>query len=199
MDGTTNHISSVPYDGAGNQLSWGSYSYQWDAFGMMTRMQGAGNDNTHLYTADDERLWTIDFVLGGGEAGATQTFRLRDSDAKVLREYRLLGTNVAGHWSQVKDYVYREGDHLLASVSPTAGTAHYTLDHLGTPRLATNATGGYVSDHHYYAYGEELNPSTSEVKKFTGHERDFNEAGQGTADDLDYMHARYESPMTGGF
>ena len=75
MDGTTNHISSVPYDGAGNQLSWGSYSYQWDAFGMMTRMQGAGNDNTHLYTADDERLWTIDFVLGGSEAGATQTFR----------------------------------------------------------------------------------------------------------------------------
>ena len=37
------------------------------------------------------------------------------------------------------------------------------------------------------------------MKKFTGHERDFNEAGQGTADDLDYMHARYESSVTGRF
>ena len=76
----------------------------------------------------------------------------------MLREYRLLGTNVAGHWSRVKDYVYREGDHLLASVSPSAGAVHYTLDHLGTPRLVTNSTGGILSDHHYYAYGEELQP-----------------------------------------
>jgi RHS repeat-associated protein len=33
--------------------------------------------------------------------------------------------------------------------------------------------------------------------KFTGHERDLNQPGQ--ADDLDYMHARYHSPMAGRF
>ena len=34
--------------------------------------------------------------------------------------------------------------------------------------------------------------------KFTGHERDLASAA-GTGDDLDYMHARHESPVTGRF
>ena len=46
--GLTNRLSGVQYDGAGNQTSWGGYTYQYDAFGMMTRMLGAGNDNTYL-------------------------------------------------------------------------------------------------------------------------------------------------------
>jgi len=52
--------------------------------------------------------------------------------------------------------------------------------------------------HSYFPFGEELFPDgDTERMKFTGHERDLNRAGQG--DDLDYMHARYCSPMLGRF
>lgn len=196
--GLTNHLSAAAYDGAGNQTSWGPYTYAYDAFGMMTRMRGNGNDNTHVYTAADERLWTVDYD-GASIAGNVETFLLRDLDGKPLREYKLLGGDAVGHWSRSRDYIYRDAGHLLASIAPGNAVSHYTLDHLGSPRLVTNNTGGYVSDHHYFAYGEELSPSTLEVLKFTGHERDFNESGQGTTDDLDYMHARYYSPVTGRF
>jgi RHS repeat-associated protein len=54
--------------------------------------------------------------------------------------------------------------------------------------------------HVYWPYGEELTSATQDAErmKFTGHERDLNGAG-GTGDDLDYMHARFCSPVTGRF
>ena len=35
----------------------------------------------------------------------------------------------------------------------------YHLDHLGTPRAITSATGGLVSIANYFPFGEELNSS----------------------------------------
>jgi len=72
------------------------------------------------------------------------------------------------------------------------------LDHLGTPLLITNPQGGSEALHSYFPFGEELFPDRdTERMKFTGHERDLNRAGQ--VDDLDYMHARYCSPLIGRF
>jgi RHS repeat-associated protein len=57
-----------------------------------------------------------------------------------------------------------------------------------------------VAYHVYYPYGEEATAfnQDGERLKFTGHERDLASAA-GAGDDLDYMHARHESPIAGRF
>jgi len=79
----------------------------------------------------------------------------------------------------------------------------YHLDHLGSPRIITNESGGILRDnhgvevgrHHYMPFGEELpliDQASSNTRQFTGHERDA-ESG------LDYMLARYHSSSLGRF
>jgi RHS repeat-associated protein len=72
-------------------------------------------------------------------------------------------------------------------------------DHLGTPRVIRDAQGGLVA-HHYTPFGEEYSPANGDGTrmKFTGHERDANHPTS-TADDLDYMHARFYNPLLGRF
>ncbi|MGD2114444.1 MAG: RHS repeat-associated core domain-containing protein, partial [Acidobacteriota bacterium] len=132
-----------------------------------------------------------------------ETYTLRDLDASPLRQYRVDGGNGAGHWSIHRDYVWR-GATLLAAVRNVGlqvvpETTHFLHpDHLGSPRLITDETGNTVAQHVYFPFGEEATPpSTDEVLKFTGHERD--PLGAGTTDDLDYIHARYYSPHLGRF
>ncbi|MCP4545796.1 MAG: hypothetical protein GY835_04935, partial [bacterium] len=101
-------------------------------------------------------------------------------------------------WTIEKDYIYR-GGMLLAAETPE-GRRHFHLDHLGTPRLITDGSGNQVAYHVYYPFGEEATDpfQDQERMKFTGHERDFGNPA-GTGDDLDYMHARFCSPLTGRF
>ncbi|HEV7923394.1 MAG TPA: RHS repeat-associated core domain-containing protein [Thermoanaerobaculia bacterium] len=101
-------------------------------------------------------------------------------------------------WSVERDYVYRDG-LLLAALKPT-GVEHYSLDHLGTPRLITDGVGHRIGYHVYWPFGEEWTAGgvqEASPLKFTGHERDADPAG-GTAP-LDYMHARYYAATWGRF
>ena len=140
----------------------------------------------YLYTADDERAWSY-------KTDNTSLWTLRSPDAKVLREYSTNGT-----WSVEADSIYRNG--LLLATETPQGTRHLHLDHLGTPRLISDTFGHQNAYHVYYPYGEEATAFNQDTvrEKFTGHERDLgNPAGAG--DDLDYMHARFCSPLTGRF
>ena len=119
-------------------------------------------------------------------------------DGKVLRDF----TNTTGAWSVAEDYLYRDGQ-LFAGYLGTGQRRHFALDHLGTVRLATNTAGTPTDYHVYYPFGEEATPfdSNADHMQFTGHERDLNAqtGANPSADDLDYMHARHESPVTGRF
>lgn len=188
---TTNRLTgTVTYDAAGNLTSWNGNLYDVDAFGMMSRYRPAGQtvEHVHLYTADDERVWTF-------TSGNTSRWTLRDLDGRVLREF---GNN-AGSWSVQKDYVFR-GSSLVAAVQSNGQTYHLHPDHLGTPRLITDAAKAKVAYHVYYPYGEELSPINQDAErlKFTGHERDLG-VSTSNADDLDYMHARFYNPRLGRF
>ena len=195
MVGSTNHISGVGYDDAGDQTSWGPYAYGYDAFNMMQTYTGGGIDKLFLYTADDERYWTLDYSLDPDHP--QETFTLRDLDGQVLRQYRT-ANGTPGPWQWAEDYVYRDGKLLSAAVPGEPGPRQFHLDHLGTPRLATDSNGGGLGLHTYFPFGEELIPHDDpEQMRFTGHQRDI--SFPGTADDLDYMHARYGSPPTGRF
>jgi RHS repeat-associated protein len=203
IDSNTNHLTTingaaVTYDEAGNIKTIPATSgnpsatYSYDGTGMMTEAAVGSDVRQFLYTADDERIAV--------KQGTSWIWTVRDLSGKVLREFTSLesGPNLAmTHWQWAKDYVWRDG-LLLATLTPS-GTLHYHLDHLGTPRLVTDANGVKMAEHAYYPFGaENLTPheTPEEAMKFTGHERDT-VAGDGHT--LDYMHARYGNASLGRF
>jgi RHS repeat-associated protein len=185
---TTNRLGGENYDQAGNQLTSAGFSYGYDSLNMLKSAAG----KRYIYTPSEELVWAID----DSASPTIETLTLRGLDGKVLREYQLVGGNAVGNWTWTKDYIYR-GNQLLASESPS-GRLHYTLDHLGSPRLITNNSAQRVAFHQYFPFGEEATSSfqDSEKAKFTGHERETYFSG---APDLDYMHARFYSLYYGKF
>jgi RHS repeat-associated protein len=185
----TNRLSGAAvYDAAGNLTNWNGATYTYDHFNQMTQMVSGSESWAYLYTADDERIWSYD------TARNISHWTVRDLGGKVLRDY----LNNAGRWSVGTDYLYRDG--LLLAAETQTGQRHFHLDHLGTPRLVTRGSGDRVAYHVYYPFGEEATAFNQDTErmKFTGHERDL-ASPAGAGDDLDYMHARHESPVTGRF
>ncbi|MGH9381511.1 MAG: hypothetical protein ACRD2Z_12965, partial [Thermoanaerobaculia bacterium] len=118
-------MTQSPYQG---QLAY-------DSQDALVRMGAAGDNAWRLfvYTADGERVWTI--------VGELQIVHVRGLDNEVLRTYtRSMPAGAWGtSWDWGGDTVWR-GSQRLAQVG-AANTTHYHLDHLGTPRLRTNASG----------------------------------------------------------
>jgi RHS repeat-associated protein len=143
----------------------------------------------YAYTADDERLFALDVSTG------TTHWTLRGFDNKVLRDFRQNGSA----WSVERDYVYRDG-LLLVALKSGGAVEHYSLDHLGSPRLVTDAAGHKIGYHVYWPFGEEWSPGIAQdgsPLQFTGHERDADPSGANAP--LDYMHARYYGAGWGRF
>jgi RHS repeat-associated protein len=192
VDASTNHLVDAGYDASGNVVSSGSRRYHYDALGMLNTVS-VGSDVkpriVYAYTADDERLFAFDV------AANTTHWTLRGLDNKVLRDFKQEG----GVWSVERDYVYRDG-FLLAAIKSAGAVEHYTLDHLGTPRLITDGAGNKIGYHAYWPFGEEWtsgNVQEGLALKFTGHERDADPTGGAVP--LDYMHARYYQAAWGRF
>ena len=167
-------------------MYWNRNSFSWGPQRKMQRDFGTRESHTRLQTADDERISDRDALKNA------TTLTVRGLDGKVLRSWVKSGSAVA--W--VKDYVYAGGS-LLASVAadPDEGTRSFALDHLGTPRLVTNACKTVVAQHAYYPFGMEATSSSQDAEpmKFTGQERDLM-ATSAQTDDLDNMHARSYNP-----
>ncbi|MCA9729289.1 MAG: RHS repeat-associated core domain-containing protein, partial [Candidatus Eisenbacteria bacterium] len=209
-DSGTNRLvsgSGTAYDSRGNLISRPGYTFVYDALDRLVRREAAGEPRKYhfLYTADDERILTFVEELPG--SGGTNQFRwtLRDLGGTVLRDY----VSVAGEAALCvqEDYVFR-GSSLLGareySCDPDIPLPpqdfHYTLDHLGTPRLATVGSGVVSEERKYFPFGEEAKPASpyGPRLRFTGHERDVFDL-EGAQDDLDYMHARFYQALTGRF
>lgn len=110
---------------------------------------------------------------------------------------------VAGHEAHRRTtrYAYRDG-RLLLSLDSDSGFHDCGLDHLGSVRVSTDDVFGTIAARHtYFPFGQEATSvaQDDEVMKFTGHERDLQSTPGDTADDLDYMHARFRSPLTARF
>ncbi len=193
---STNRLSVATYDLAGSMTSWAGRQRYYDPLNHLQHFEDASQEWFYAYTADEERLWALHWT--GSSSTKKQTFSLRGLDGQLLREWELVGAAVSTNMTWEKDYI--RGPGLLASEAPSPeGITHFHRDHLGTPRLLTDASGSQKTQHTYYAYGEEGTDyqADTEKLKFTGHERDVN--GTGTFDDQDYMHARYYSPHLGRF
>lgn len=203
---TTNRLTALgaQYDAAGNLTEWQPPNspqprrYDYDALNtlMMERVAVSGGEDyvAHIYTADDERYWSFrGGVLGQGES----RYSLRDLDGRVLREF---SETTGGVWS-ARDYVYRDG-HLVASHDTSMfETHHYSLDHLGTPRIVTNDDAEKIAEHTYFPFGAEYTdnmPSDGRLH-FTGHEQRDADLRNESRGELDYMHARFYSSAGGRF
>ncbi len=195
----------VQYDRRGNLLHYGDDIYAWDELDQLTTKDFP--QHTYVYTADDERIWTIEIQPG---QPSKERLTLRGLDPcffrKVLRNWEITGGNNPAGWSWKKDYIHRGGAHLAAEVSDVPFSdpdriEHFFVDHLGSIGATTNKLGHIVDSHRYHAFGQEPPDSGQfkpEAMRFTGHERDQNQ-GNNTVDDLDYMHARYYAPHLGRF
>jgi RHS repeat-associated protein len=195
INGFSNRLASVStgsasapigYDGAGNFVSYLGATYEYDALNVMRRSVTGGVTRSYIYTANDERIGTIEQT---GPAIRSE-WTLRDIGGQVLRRY---SKESNGNWKWQEDYIYRGSQMLAAELPGSPKTLHFHLDHLGTPRLITGNGGSEISRHNYRPFGEEIVPSAAarEKKQFTGHERD--------SESLDYMHARFYAPLMGRF
>jgi RHS repeat-associated protein len=153
-----------------------------------------------MYDADDERVWSFQTPVNG--LSRFDRWTLRGLDGKVRRTFELYGYAWGNAWGGSnlwEDQTYRDGT-LLASYRSNGQQRHMDVDHLGTPRLITNYGSNQNAYHVYLPYGVEATYFAQDVErmKFTGHERDLADPSS-PADDLDYMHARHYSMITGRF
>ncbi len=149
-----------------------------------------GETDVYRYDGDGNRV-RKNFAAG-------EKVRMVYSGSQLIAEYDL------SNGSLKKEYVYG-AKGLIATIEPANGTQYTTADHLGSPRVITNASAAIVSRHDYMPFGEEIGAgigsrttgmgfSVAEGlrQKFTLKERD-NETG------LDYFLARYYSSAQGRF
>ena len=186
-----NRITGSSYDSAGNLLNDGLHAYTYDAENKIAKVD---NVSAYKYDGEGQRVRklvgeNLRFVYGIG--------------GQLIAEFS--GSN----GSLQKEYI-DGASGLLATIEPTAvnsnGTRYTTPDHLGSPRVVTNASASVISRHDYMPFGEELGsgvggratgmgfPGTADgiSQKFTSKERDI-ETG------LDYFGARYYASAQGRF
>lgn len=180
--------SGYVYDAAGNLTNDGTQSFAYDAENKIKSVNGVSD--VYRYDGDGNRI-RKNFASG-------EKVRMVYSGGQLIAEYDLTNGSLK------KEYIYA-AKGLLATVEPGTGTRYTTSDHLGSPRVVTNASGGVVSRHDYMPFGEELGSGVGGRttgmgfivndgvrQKFTQKERDI-EIG------VDYFDARYYSSTQGRF
>ncbi|MEM7052740.1 MAG: RHS repeat-associated core domain-containing protein [Acidobacteriota bacterium] len=196
MNRPKNQLSAAVYDGRGNLLRWGTEGYRWDELNSLVQRNFPAE--TYIYDAEDRRVMSLR-MAGTQIAGLHETYSLRDLDGKVLTLYRTVGGS-GGAWDWDRDYVHDDQGRMMFVHTDEAAPRNqhfFALDHLGSPLITTDAQGAFMEQALYWGFGEDAGSTTTDVRRFTGHERDPGRPG--SLDDLDYMLARYYSPWTGRF
>ena len=196
VTGTTNHYTSVTYDAAGNVVQDSDHRlFSYDAFNRTKTAEASGRQFRFLYGPDEERVAIVERVPVSGVTRNRTTWTLRGFGRELLSTWKDDSTTGTRIWTWTEDEI-RRGGSLLASVNPTR-TLHYSLDHLGSPRVVTDGTGALVGYQTFAPFGQGGSSDGGSLQ-FTGHERDRTTAGA-NADLPDYMHARYYSAQWGRF
>jgi RHS repeat-associated protein len=187
---TANRITNTgyTYDAAGNLTNDGTQSFGYDAENKIKTVNGVSD--IYRYDGDGNRI-RKNFTNG-------EKIRMIYRAGQLVAEYDLTTGSLT------KEYIYG-AKGLVATIEPGTGPRYATSDHLGSPRVITNASAGVVSRHDYMPFGEELcsgvGGRTTGMgfcandgvrQKFTAYERDI-ETG------LDFSKARSYSSSHGRF
>ena len=194
--GTTNHYAAATYDAAGNVLTDVDHrTFAYDAFNRTKSTSASGREFRFIYGPDEERIAIVERVTNAGVTRNRTTWTLRGFGGELLSSWKDDATSGIRVWTWTEDEI-RRGSLLLASVNPTR-TLHYSLDHLGSPRVITDANGNLIGHQTFAPFGRG-GTSDGGSLQFTGHERD-RATIEGNADLPDYMHARYYNAQWGRF
>jgi len=128
---------------------------------MRSLISNTDQARVFLYDASDERIALFECVTGAGQSacagsGEDVLWTVRDLDGKVLRVWDQRFQ--ANGWTWVEDNIFRDGQPLATLLSDGNGNddpRHLHLDHLGTPRQITDATGTQVAFHRCFPFAEE--------------------------------------------
>lgn len=170
------NAAGYDYDPAGNLIVKPGFGYAYDAENRMTSADTGQPMGASAYSYDGDGR-RVKKVTGSGSA---VTVFVYDVQGRIVAEY--------------------------ASAPPQQnGTQYLTSDHLGTPRVVTDADGAVRARRDFLPFGEEVGQYVGGRdavagysadgglrQKFTGKERDV-ETG------LDYFLARYYSSAQGRF
>ena len=178
----SNRLSGSTYDNRGNLLTInngnGNEIYTYDGLDRMLTYQQSTNIWKYAYAGGGER------VVKTSPSGTEAYYILRDEKSGVATE--LQNTVVS------RDNIYLGGLLVATYQSCTAngvpGWQYYSSDHLGTPRLVTDAAGATLDLRKYWPYGDEAQatlPTSPQRIRFAGMERETNESGNRY-----YAHAR---------
>lgn len=174
-------VQGSTYDAVGNQLGIGSgsFAFTYDAENRQTNSTQTiqGVATTTAYGYDGEGRRVQKAILGA----ATTTY-VYDALGQLIAEYGSTGA------------------------AATCTPCYVSVDHLGSTRMLTNASGTVVERHDFLPFGEEIpngiagrgaqwgiaEVSANLHQKFSGKERD-------SETNLDYFGARYFSGAQGRF
>jgi RHS repeat-associated protein len=215
-DAANTALKLADFSGANNRITRAGYAY--DAAGNLTAEPGkvyAYNAENRLITATVAGVGTNQYLSDGNGrrvkkiVGSLATRFEYGAGGELIAEWNDANTGKVVQ----KDYFYKGGGVLATAKAVPNGGFEYnyaTADHLGTPRAWTNDSGALITGgrHDYLPFGEELfagygtrtsgqgyaanTQADGQRNQFGSQERD-SEIG------LDYVHARYYSPVQGRF
>ncbi len=178
IDLTKNRLIGYVFDNAGNTTTdAGGQTFIYDAENKQVQVSDTqGIVGQYFYDGDGKRIKK--YVPATGET----TIFVYDATGKLVAEYS-----------------------TIVEPASTAKVAYLTNDHLGSPRITTDAIGQTISRHDFRPFGEEIASGTGGRttaqgyggqdnirQKFTGYERDIES-------ELDFAQARYHSSNLGRF
>ena len=195
--GTTNHYVGSSYDAAGNVTADEARTFTYDAFNMTTRAVVNGRDYRYLYTAGDERIGVVERVTSTDMVTRNRiTWTVRGFDEQLLSVWKDQSATGNGTLEWTNDEIWR-GALLFGENTPN-GKRHFSLDHLGSVRVVTDASGDLVGLQSFDPFGAG-GSSNGGPLQYTGHERDAALYGRGDGTIPDYLHARSMETMVGRF
>jgi RHS repeat-associated protein len=178
-----NKLTGYTFDAAGNtKLDAQNRRFFYDAENKLTKVITVDGNETQIARIGE---YSYD--------GDGKRVKKRAYENDVLKEETIFVYDAAGK-------LIGEYSNEVAS-QQEAKVAYLTNDHLGSPRINTDANGAVTSRHDYHPFGEEIaSPKRVAIgyaddtvrKQFTGYERD-------DETDLDYAQARMYNSKHGRF
>ena len=198
-----NQISSptgYSYDGDGNMTADNSFTYTYDAENRIRSADVGGTYYCYIYDGNGLRVEKATASSSACSSATAYELYWRNTAGNTIAETDGSGSTTNSSYTE---YIFFEGRRIAQS-NPSSGVVnYYFVDHLGSTRVVTSATGSACWEADYYPYGQEKTPAgfsdtCSTHYKFTGYERDpETDPGNGTGND--YAFARYYSPRLGRF
>lgn len=148
VDPATNRLVGYTFDNAGNtKVDANGQTFIYDGENKQVQVSNSGGIVGQYYYDGDGKRVK--------KVSATETtIFIYDADGKLVAEYA----------NQI-------------ATTATAQVSYLTSDHLGSPRINTDANGAVISRHDYQPFGEEVQRTSyggdAVRKQFTSYERDF--------------------------